>query len=107
MAVIAFGTAARIAKGAIIRAREQNIRVGMIRPVTLWPFPSKAIQEIGNTVKHFLVFELNTGQMVEDVRLTLNGRGEIRFYGRPGGIVPTPLEISRVIASQYYKKRLD
>ncbi|NIO05712.1 MAG: 3-methyl-2-oxobutanoate dehydrogenase subunit VorB [Proteobacteria bacterium] len=106
MAVIAFGTAARITKGAILRAREQNIKVGMIRPITLWPFPSKAIQEISKIIKHFLVFELNTGQMIDDVRLSLEGRGEVHFYGRPGGIIPTPLEVSRVIASQYYQKRL-
>ncbi len=106
MAVIAFGTAARITKGAIIRAREQNIKVGMIRPITLWPFPSKAIHEISKIIKHFLVFELNTGQMIDDVRLALEGRGEVHFYGRPGGIIPTPLEVSRVIASQYYQKRL-
>lgn len=106
MAVIAFGTAARIAKGAILRTREQQIRVGMIRPITVWPFPSEAIREISKTIKHFVVFELNTGQMIEDVRLALEGRGEIHFYGRPGGIIPTPLEISRVIASQYYQKRL-
>lgn len=106
IAVVAFGTAARIAKGAIIRAREQRIRVGMIRPITVWPFPSKAIRALSKTVKHFLVFELNTGQMIEDVRLALEGRGEVHFYGRPGGIIPTPLEISRVIASQYFQKRL-
>jgi len=106
MALIAFGTAARITKGAIIRAREKHIKVGMIRPITVWPFPSKTIREIGKTIRHFLVFELNTGQMIEDVRLALEGQGEVHFYGRPGGIIPTPLEISRVIASQYYQKRL-
>lgn len=106
MAVVAFGTAARIAKAAIIRSREQHIKVGMIRPITVWPFPSEAIREIAKTIKHFLVFELNTGQMIEDVRLALEGRGEIQFYGRPGGVIPTPLEISRIIASQYFRKRL-
>ncbi len=106
MVVVAFGTAARIAKGAVIRAREQHIKVGLFRPITVWPFPSDAIREISKTIKHFLVFELNTGQMVEDVRLAVEGRGGIHFYGRPGGIIPTPLEISRVIASQYYQKRL-
>jgi len=106
MAVIAFGTAARISKGAIIRARDQSIKVGLIRPISLWPFPSKAIQEISKTIKHFFVFELNTGQMIDDVRLALEGRGEIHFYGRPGGVVPTPLEVSRVIASRYHQKKL-
>ena len=106
LAVIAFGTAARITKGAVIRAREQHIRVGMIRPVTVWPFPYETIRHMSKKISHFMVFELNTGQMVEDVRLALEGRGDIHFYGRPGGVVPTPLEISRVIASQYYQKNL-
>ena len=106
LAVIAFGTAARISKGAIMRAREQHIKVGMIRPVTVWPFPYETIQKISKRVNRFLVFELNTGQMIEDVRLALDGHGDVHFYGRPGGVVPTPLEISRVIASQYYQRRL-
>jgi 2-oxoglutarate ferredoxin oxidoreductase subunit alpha len=105
LAVIAFGTAARITKGAVMGAREQHIKVGMIRPVTVWPFPHETIQEMSKRVKHFLVFELNTGQMVEDVRLALDGQGNVHFHGRPGGVVPTPLEISRVIAGQYYRRR--
>jgi 2-oxoglutarate ferredoxin oxidoreductase subunit alpha len=86
MLIVAFGTAARIAKGAIKRVREEGLKVGLIRPISLWPFPFKV--------------------MLEDVRLALEGNGEIHFYGRPGGIIPTPLEISRVISSQYYQKRL-
>jgi 2-oxoglutarate ferredoxin oxidoreductase subunit alpha len=107
MIVVAFGTAARIAKGAIKRVREQGLRVGLIRPISLWPFPSKAIREYAKEIKHFFVFEMNMGQMVEDVKLSLEGSGEVHFYGRPGGVVPTPLELSRVISSQYYQKRLD
>ncbi len=106
MVVVAFGTAARIAKGAIKRVREQGLRVGLIRPISLWPFPFKVIKEFSKKVKYFIVFEMNMGQMVEDVKLALEGAGEIHFYGRPGGIIPTPLEISRVISSQYYQKRL-
>jgi 2-oxoglutarate ferredoxin oxidoreductase subunit alpha len=104
--VVAFGTAARIAKGAIKRVREQGLKVGLIRPVSLWPFPFKVIKEFSKKVKYFIVFEMNMGQMLEDVKLALEGTGEIHFYGRPGGIIPTPLEISRVISSQYYQKRL-
>jgi 2-oxoglutarate ferredoxin oxidoreductase subunit alpha len=107
LAVVAFGTGARIAKGAILRARAQHIKVGLIRPISVWPFPSKTIREAAKRIKHFLVFELNTGQMVEDVRLAVEGHGEVHFYGRPGGIIPTPLEISRVISSQYVQKGLD
>jgi 2-oxoglutarate ferredoxin oxidoreductase subunit alpha len=106
MIVVAFGTAARIAKGAIKRVREQGLKVGLIRPISLWPFPSKAIKEYAKKARYFFVFEMNMGQMVEDVKLALEGSGEVHFYGRPGGIVPTPLELSRVISSQYYQKRL-
>jgi len=106
MMVVAFGIAARIAKGAIKRIREQGMKVGLIRPISLWPFPNKVIRELTKKVRHFFVFEMNMGQMVEDVRLAIEGRGEVHFYGRPGGIVPTPLEISRVISSKYHQKRL-
>jgi 2-oxoglutarate/2-oxoacid ferredoxin oxidoreductase subunit alpha len=106
MIVVAFGTAARIAKGAIKRVREQGLRVGLIRPISLWPFPSKTIKDASKKTRHFFVFEMNMGQMIEDVRLALEGSGEVHFYGRPGGIIPTPLELSRAITSQYYQKRL-
>ena len=107
MTIVAFGTAARIAKGAIKRVREQGLRVGLIRPISLWPFPTKAIKEYAKKIKYFFVFEMNMGQMVEDVRLSLEGSGDVHFYGRPGGVIPTPLELSRVISSRYYQKRLD
>jgi 2-oxoglutarate/2-oxoacid ferredoxin oxidoreductase subunit alpha len=103
---VAFGIAARIAKGAIKRVREEGLKVGLLRPITLWPFPSKALKELAKKVKHFFVFEMNMGQMVEDVRLALEGSGEVHFYGRPGGVILTPLEISRVISSYYYQRKL-
>jgi 2-oxoglutarate ferredoxin oxidoreductase subunit alpha len=106
MIVVAFGIAARIAKGAIKRIREQGLKVGLIRPISLWPFPNKIIKEFTKKVRHFFVFEMNMGQMVEDVRLAIEGSGEVHFYGRPGGVVPTPLEISRIISSKYHQKRL-
>jgi len=106
MVVVAFGIAARIAKGAIKRVREEGLKVGLLRPITLWPFPSKALKELAKKIKHFFVFEMNMGQMVEDVRLALDGSGEVHFYGRPGGVILTPLEISRVISSYYYQKKL-
>jgi 2-oxoglutarate ferredoxin oxidoreductase subunit alpha len=106
MIVVAFGIAARIAKGAIKRAREEGLKVGLFRPISLWPFPSKAIKDLTKRTKHFFVFEMNMGQMVEDVKLALEGSGEVHFYGRPGGVVLTPLEISRVVSSYYYQKRL-
>ncbi len=106
MVVVAFGIAARIAKGAIKRIREQGLKIGLLRPVSLWPFPSQAIKGLANGVKHFFVFEMNMGQMVEDVRLAVEGKGEVHFYGRPGGVILTPLEVSRVLSSYYYQKRL-
>ncbi|MCJ7641953.1 MAG: 3-methyl-2-oxobutanoate dehydrogenase subunit VorB [Desulfobacterales bacterium] len=106
MIVVAFGIGARIAKGAIKRVREAGLRVGLIRPISLWPFPSKSIKELAKKVKHFFVFELNMGQMVEDVKLALEGSAEVHFYGRPGGIIPPPMELARVISRQYYQKKL-
>jgi 2-oxoglutarate ferredoxin oxidoreductase subunit alpha len=106
VAVIAYGTAARIAKGAVKRARNDGLRVGMIRPITLWPFPSEVINRRSASVSLFFVFEMSAGQMVEDVKLALNGESEIYFYGRPGGVVPTPVEVQRLITRQYYQKGL-
>ena len=104
--VVAFGIAARIAKGAINNARADGLKVGMFRPITLWPFPSVELGEIANRVKNFLVFEMNMGQMIEDVQLALEGKGEVFFYGRPGGVIPTPSEVLRVVSRLYYQKGL-
>lgn len=101
MVVVAFGTAARIAKGAIRRVRKDGLKVGLIRPITLWPFPSQAIAEAAKNAKNFLVFELNAGQMVEDVRLSLEGKAQVNFYGRPGGSSPTPRDLAKVISNRY------
>ncbi len=106
LVVVAFGIAARIAKGAIKNARAEGLKVGMLRPTTLWPFPSEKVQELAKSTKHFLVFEMNMGQMLEDVQLALGGTGEVQFYGRPGGVIPTPSEVLRVISRLYYQKGL-
>ena len=103
MIVVAYGIGARIVKGAIKRLRQENLKVGMIRPITLWPFPAKAIKDLAKTVNDFFVFEMSTGQMVEDVKLALEGRGHIHFYGRPGGVIPTPVELFRIISRHYYQ----
>ncbi len=105
--VVAFGIAARIAKGAIKNARANGLKVGMLRPTTLWPFPSEKLQELAKQTRNFLVFEMNMGQMIEDVQLALGDRGEISFYGRPGGVISTPSEILRVISRLYYQNGLD
>jgi 2-oxoglutarate/2-oxoacid ferredoxin oxidoreductase subunit alpha len=103
MVVIAYGIGARIAKGAIKRARQENLKLGMIRPITLWPFPAKIIRETAMQVSDFFVFEMSAGQMVDDVRLALEGKGHIHLYGRPGGVVPTPIELFRVMSRHYYQ----
>ena len=98
--VIAFGTTARIAKSAVMRARAEGCKAGLLRPVTLFPFPSKIISELaGNNVRNFFVTEMNTGQMVEDVRLALNGKAEVSFYGTTGGVVPDEDEMTGRIIS--------
>ena len=106
LVVVAFGIAARIAKGAVKNARAEGLKAGLLRPVTLWPFPSDNIKELAVRAKHFLVFEMNMGQMLEDVQLALEGQGETSFYGRPGGVIPTPSEVLRVISRHYYQKGL-
>lgn len=102
--LVAYGTAARIAKGAIKRLREAGLRVGLFRPITLWPFPTGELREFAKKCENFLVFELSTGQMLEDVRLALQGYARIGFHGRPGGVVPTPIELANVVRRQYDRK---
>jgi len=104
--VVAFGIAARIAKGAIKTARANGLKVGLLRPITLWPFPSEKVADLAKRTKQFLVFEMNMGQMIEDVQLALEGNGEVAFHGRPGGVIPTPSEVTRVISRLYYQKGL-
>jgi len=104
LVVIAYGTAARIAKGAVKRARSEGLKVGLIRPITLWPFPENIISKFAPMTELFFVFEMSAGQMVEDVHLSLKGQSEVFFYGRPGGVLPTPVELLRIISRQYYQK---
>jgi len=92
-AIVAFGSAARISQKAIETARKQGVKVGLFRPITLWPFPEKEISELSRRVKGILVVEINAGQMVFDVRLATEGRVPVAHYGRLGGIVPDPDEI--------------
>lgn len=99
--VVAYGTAARIAKGAVRRLRDKGYKVGLFRPITLWPFPMKALRSLAESVNCFLAFEMSMGQMVEDVRLALEGSAKVDLYGRPGGVVITPVELSRIIARRY------
>lgn len=91
--VVAYGVAARIARAAVEKARQEGTKVGLIRPITLWPFPSEAISKAGDGFKVFLAVEMSNGQMVEDVKLSLNGKAPVAFYGRPGGGVPSVQEV--------------
>ena len=104
MAIVAYGTAARIAKGAMKRLRENGMKVGLFRPISLWPFPELKLRAMSARIKNYLVFEMSTGQMLEDVRLALQGYANIEFHGRPGGAVPTPAELANVVAKIYMKK---
>ena len=95
--IVAFGSAARIAQKAISVLRSEGLRVGLLRPITLWPFPTKRIAELSEQVKGILSFEINAGQMVEDVRLAVDGRTPVSHYGKMGGIVPTPEELIQAL----------
>ncbi len=91
--VTAFGTTARIVNNVIKMAKKEGINVGLIRPISLWPFPVKEFEKYAEVPKAFLSVELNAGQMVEDVRLAVNGKRPVYFYGRMGGMIPTQQEI--------------
>jgi 2-oxoglutarate ferredoxin oxidoreductase subunit alpha len=91
--VVAYGVAARIVRGAVSKARQEGIKVGWIRPITLWPFPTEQISKAAEEFRFFLTVEMSLGQMVEDVKLAVAGKAPVVFYGRPGGGVPTVDEI--------------
>jgi 2-oxoglutarate/2-oxoacid ferredoxin oxidoreductase subunit alpha len=101
--VVAYGLVARIAHRAVQLAREQGIKVGLIRPITLFPFPTDPLREIAAKVKGMLVVEMNAGQMVEDVRLAVEGRVPVGFHGRMGGVIPSPVEVLEVLQSKVLK----
>ena len=92
--LVAFGTVGRICQTVVREAREKGIKVGLLRPITLWPFPSARIAELAGQVQGVLTVEMNAGQMVEDVRLAVEARCPVRFYGRTGGVIPLPDDIS-------------
>jgi 2-oxoglutarate ferredoxin oxidoreductase subunit alpha len=91
--IVAYGLVARICSKAAQLAREKGHKVGVLRPISLFPFPQKEIADLSTKVKGFLDVEMNAGQMIEDVKLAVNGKVPVEFYGRMGGIVPTPEEI--------------
>ena len=99
--LVSFGATARIVKSAVNSARSMGIKAGMIRPITLWPFPEKVMQKAAKTASCFLSVEMSMGQMVDDVRLAVNGEKPVYFFGRTGGIIPSPAvvlgEIQRIM----------
>lgn len=101
--IVSFGSAARIGEKAMELAREEGLKVGLFRPITLWPFPTKQIEELAKNKKGILVSEFNAGQMVEDVRLAVNGAVPVEHFGRLGGIVPSPEEIVDALKEKLVK----
>lgn len=94
---VAYGTSSRVVQKAVQLARSRGIRVGLFRPITLWPFPSKEIFAMTDQVKGILSVEMSAGQMVEDIRLAVKGKIKVDYYGRMGGIIPTPDEVVEML----------
>ncbi len=103
--VVAYGICARLCKSAMNDLRAKGMRIGMIRPVTLWPFPSRIISQVAGTGKSFLTVEMSFGQMVEDVRLAVNGKSGVHFYGRGGGEMLTREEVLKEMERLYAQLR--
>ena len=102
--LVAFGSSARICSAAVDQAREEGIRLGLLRPITLWPFPSQAIASLSERgVKGFMSVEMNAGQMVEDVRLAVDGKAQVEHYGRTGGVIFTPDEVMEALKNNLIK----
>ena len=97
--IVAFGSAARISQKAVELAAELGIKVGVLRPITLWPFPEKEIRQYASKVKGILTVEINAGQMVDDVRLAVEGKVPVAHFGRLGGIVPDPEEVVKALVA--------
>lgn len=101
--LIAYGSAARVCENAMETLRNSGYKVGLLRPITLFPFPTQAIKDLIGQVKGFLTIEMSSGQMVQDVRLAVNGEKPVFFYGRMGGIIPSPEEIVEAFKSKFIK----
>lgn len=98
---VAFGTMARVCQKAVELAREEGIKAGLLRPITLYPYPYKRLRELAENAGAFLSVEMSAGQMVEDVRLAVNGKKPVEFYGRMGGIVPSPGEVLNALKIKF------
>ena len=102
--LVAYGSSARICQKTIDLAAEKGIKVGLLRPITLWPFPSDIIAELGKKVKGILSVEMSAGQMVEDVKLAVNGAVDVKHYGRFGGMIPSPDEVLEALENNFIKE---
>jgi 2-oxoglutarate ferredoxin oxidoreductase subunit alpha len=101
--VSAYGSVSRIVRTSIDRVREKGMKVGLLRPITLFPFPHAPLLELSRRVKEFFVVELNTGQMVEDVKLSVAGDARVDFFGNPPGSIPSPAQLEGLIEERYKK----
>jgi 2-oxoglutarate ferredoxin oxidoreductase subunit alpha len=101
--VVAYGTAGRIAESAVRAARDEGLKVGLLRPVTLWPFPEARVSALTDNAYAMLVVEMNAGQMLDDVKIAAGGQVPVEFYGRLGGVVPMPEEIYDAIIGIFQK----
>ena len=97
--VVAFGASSRVSRSAVDKARADGIKVGLIRPITLWPFPEKILKKHVDHAKVFLDVEMNMGQMIDDVKLAIDCKRPVEFYGRTGGMIPTTKEVYDKIVS--------
>jgi len=99
--IVAFGTMARVSQKAVELARAEGIKLGLLRPITLYPFPTEPIRKLADTTKGMMSVEMSAGQMVEDVRLSTCGKVKVEFYGRMGGIVPSPVEVLEALKTKF------
>jgi 2-oxoglutarate ferredoxin oxidoreductase subunit alpha len=103
MVLVAYGSPARICRTVVDLARGEGMKIGLLRPITLFPFPKPQLIKMARSGKCFMVVEMSHGQMVEDVRLAVNGVTDVAFYGRSGGVVPTPTEILNQVRASFNK----
>jgi 2-oxoglutarate ferredoxin oxidoreductase subunit alpha len=90
---VSYGTASRVVKNAILQLREKGVKAGLIRPISLWPFPYNAFDELPDSVRALMSVEMSHGQMLDDVKIAANGRWPVGFHGRSGGMIPTEAEV--------------
>lgn len=91
--IVSYGTSARVSESGLRLARDKGIKVGLLRPITLWPFPTDIISELSKKIENFLVVEMSLGQMIDDVKLAVEGRTKVHFIGHPGGGIPNAQEV--------------